>query len=251
MIKVWFKNELNNLLNSQLRALSLKLPKTKDNLIKEDYIIHQHNKLNSVLNELIERVKMKSFQLYQETSDTLQLDPIWRLTSISNVLEHTEHLIDNPKYALDVGSGFGYWTVFLSLMGIHTIGIENIDFKIKQWISMFNSIWIKINQVLNLNFDNYPAILNWDLNKLSTDIATTELITMFYLSEELVTNPKTFKTCKKLLNPNWNILLSTEVSKEKVMSFINSGKVNFDGFNYKIIEIPNNTEKTAIILSPK
>lgn len=73
---------------------------------------------------------------------------------------------------------------------------------------------------------------------------------MFYLSGELIVNPETFVICRKLLKKDGKILLSTEANRKTIEEFIKTEKVKLPSdFIFEIIDIPDNFEKTAILLS--
>jgi len=198
--------------------------------------------------ELIEKIGSTDFQLHQETADKEQLNPKKRLISIQNVWDVAKSKIGNPKTALDVGAGFAYGTVFLDINGIKTVGIENVHAKNSQALELFRKLGITIHEVNEIDFSKSPAILEADFSTMQAhEIA--DLITMFYLSGELVSNPQTFQVCEKLLKQDGNVILSTEVDKETVEKMISEGHFQLpSGFSLEIIDVPNNFEKTIIIL---
>jgi uncharacterized tellurite resistance protein B-like protein len=56
----------------------------------------------SNFNDLIEKIRKKTFSLYQNTSDTAQLSPIERLNSIKKVWDFISNKLGNIQTALDV-----------------------------------------------------------------------------------------------------------------------------------------------------
>ncbi len=132
---------------------------------------------------------------------------------------------------------------------IQAIGVENVYSKNEQALELFHEVGIILNKVNKIDFSKSPAILWSNFIKLRSQ-EVTDLITMFYVSGELAINPTTFHICKRLLKKEGKIILSTEADKAAVEDIINKGGfVLPDGFSYEIIDVPNNFEKTVIILS--
>jgi len=201
------------------------------------------------VDDLIEKLKSIDFHLLQETADKAQLNPQERLTSIMNVWAVAKTKLGNPKTALDVGSGFAYGTVFLDMNNIKAIGIENVHSKNVQAIELFRKIGITLNKIKEVDFSKSPAILETDFTTLQFQ-EVADLITMFYLSGELVINPQTFQICEKLLKKNGKIMLSTEADRTTVEKIIINGNFKLpSNFSLEIIDVPNNFEKTIIILN--
>lgn len=216
-----------------------------------EYFEHQIiERQKTKTDELIEKIESTVFQLHQETADKQQLNPKERLISIQNVWDVVKSKIGNPKTALDVGAGFAYGTVFLDINGIKTVGIENVHTKNSQALELFRKLSITLHKVNEIDFSKSPAIFEANFTAMQTQACeVTDLITMFYLSGELVSNPQTFQVCEKLLKQSGNIILSTEVSKEKVEKIINEGHFQLpSGFSSEIIHVPDNFEKTIILL---
>ncbi|OGY93841.1 MAG: hypothetical protein A2406_00620 [Candidatus Komeilibacteria bacterium RIFOXYC1_FULL_37_11] len=201
------------------------------------------------IDSLLEKLKTVDIDLEQETADQEQLNPYERMLSIRNVWETIKDKLHNPETALDVGSGFGYGTVMLDAQGIKTVGIENVPAKNEQALELFNQLDITLKEIDKIDFENSPAILETDFNKLS-DQEVTDLITMFYLSGELISNPETLKTCEKLLKTNGQMILSTEADRAHVEEILASGNLKLPtNFSWEIIDVPNNFEKTIILLT--
>jgi SAM-dependent methyltransferase len=201
------------------------------------------------IQEVIEKLSMTSFKLEQDTQDTAQLNPVERLNSINKVWKTCKNKIGNPTLALDVGSGFGYGIVFLEGHNIKTIGIENIGKKIKQGQDLFKLVGINIQNVTKLDFSQHPAFLEGDITTLSNGVQV-DLITLFYLSLQMVSQPGTFQTLQKLLKKHGTVLLSTNASIQEVKAFLGNSPILLS-FTYEIIEVPDNFEKTAILLKLK
>ena len=201
------------------------------------------------IDSLLDQLKTVDIDLEQKTSDTEQLDPYQRMLSIKNVWETVKDKLHNPETALDVGSGFGYGTVMLDTQGIQTVGIENVPAKNQQAIELFEQLGVALKEIDKIDFENSPAILEADFNKLS-DQEVTDLITMFYLSGELISNQETMKTCEKLLKTNGQMILSTEADRATVEATISSGSLKLPAnLSWEIIDVPNNFEKTIILLT--
>ncbi len=190
-----------------------------------------------------------SLSLEQGTKDTVQLNPVERLNSITKVWDTCKNKIGNPALALDVGSGFGYGTVFLESQNIKTIGIENVGKKIKQGQELFRLIGLDIPDINKLDFSKHPAFYEGDINAINDDIQV-DLITLFYLSLEMVSRMKTFETLQKLLKKDGTVLLATEANIEDVQAVLKSNFIPVS-FSHEIIEVPDNFEKTAILLKLK
>ena len=182
--------------------------------------------------EIIKNLTTVSFKLEQGTEDTAQLNPVERLSSISKVWEACKDKIGNPTSALDVGSGFGYGVVFLEGHNIKTIGIENISKKIKQGQDLFKLIGIDISNTTKLDFSRHPAFLEGDITTLFNGVQV-DLITLFYLSLEMVSQPETFQTLQKLLKKDGIVLLSTEASIQEVQAFLENSPIPIS-FTYEI-----------------
>lgn len=198
------------------------------------------------IQDVISKLSTTSFKLEQDTQDTAQLNPAERLKSISKVWETCKDRIGNPTSALDVGSGFGYGVVFLEGKGIKTIGIENISKKIKQGQDLFKLVGINIPNINKLDFTKHPAFYEGDIATMSNDVQV-DLITVFYLSLKMVSQPETFKILEKLLKKDGTVLLSTEASAKEVQVFLENSPIPLS-FSYEIVEVLNNFEKTAILL---
>lgn len=214
-----------------------------------EYLEHQIiERQKTKTDELIEEMGSTDFQLHQETADKEQLNPKERLISIKNVWDSVKSKIGNPKTALDVGAGFAYGTVFLDMNGIKTVGIENVHTKNSQALELFRKLGVTLNEVNEIDFNKSPAILEADFNTMQArEIA--DLIMMFYLSGELVSNPQTFQVCEKLLKQDGNVILSTEADRATVEKIIDDGHFQLpSGFSSEIIDVPNNFEKTIILL---
>jgi len=213
--------------------------------LRHPNIEHQKQKVD----ELIEKLGLIDIRLQQKTADKEQLNPQERMISIKNVWDVVKTKLNNPETALDVGSGFAYGTVFLDMNDIQAIGVENVYSKNEQALELFHEVGIILNKVNKIDFSKSPAILWSNFIKLRSQ-EVTDLITMFYVSGELAINPTTFHICKRLLKKEGKIILSTEADKAAVEDIINKGGfVLPDGFSYEIIDVPNNFEKTVIILS--
>lgn len=198
--------------------------------------------------EIIKKLSAFSGKLEQDTKDTAQLNPMERMNSIIKVWDSCKDKIGKPALALDAGSGFGYGTVFLESQGIKTIGIENVSKKIKQGQDMLKNLGINVPSVNNLDFSKHPAFYEGDLNNISDNVQV-DLITAFYLSLVMFSQAETFKTLERLLKKDGTILLSTEASAGEAEAFFENKKEI--PFSYEIIEIPDNFEKTVILLKHK
>ncbi|KKP33161.1 MAG: hypothetical protein UR23_C0049G0003 [Candidatus Roizmanbacteria bacterium GW2011_GWA2_32_13] len=214
-----------------------------------EYLEHQNIGVEKIkINELLKKLDSVDFDLHQETADKAQLNPQERLTSIQNVWNIAKKRLNNPKTALDVGSGFAYGAVFLNMNNIKTVGIENVHTKNSQAQELFRKLGVTLNEVNEVDFSKSPAILETDFNKMEAN-EVTDLITMFYLSGELVINPQTFQVCEKLLKKDGCIVLSTEADRATIEKIINDGHFQLPScFSIEIIDVPNNFEKTIIIL---
>lgn len=197
--------------------------------------------------EVIERLSSVSLELEQDTEDRAQLNPAERLSSISKVWETCRERIGNPTSAIDVGSGFGYGVVFLEGQNIKAVGIENVGKKIEQGQELFRRIGVNITNIGKIDFEQHPAFYEGDINEVVDNGVRVDLITIFYLSLEMVSKPETFQILHRLLEKDGKILLSTEASVEEVKLFLENSPIK-DSFNYEILEVPDNFEKTAIIL---
>jgi len=143
------------------------------------------------IEELLEKtVKIKT-NLFQETKDKEQLNPQKRLVSINNVLNAVKGKLGRPKTAINIGSGFAYETVLLHIKGIKAVGIEKVHLKNIQALTLFHRLEILLVQTEELDFSKSPAILEADFHKMRFDKQKVDLITMFYLSKELIMNPET------------------------------------------------------------
>ncbi|MFA6307360.1 MAG: methyltransferase domain-containing protein [Patescibacteria group bacterium] len=204
---------------------------------------------NTKIDELLKKLADLDIHLEQETADTEQLSPQERIKSIKNVWDAIKAKLDNPETALDVGSGFGYGTVVLDMEGIKTVGIESVPIKNQQAVALFQKVDIILHEIDEIDFEKSPAILEADFNKLD-EKEIVDLITMFYLSEELVSKEKTFQMCEQLLKKNGQIVLATEADRATVETIISSGNIKLPAnFSVEIIDLPNNFEKTVIILT--
>lgn len=214
-----------------------------------EYLEHQIiERPKTKVDEFIEKIDPANFHLHQETADKAQLNPKERLISIKNVWDAVKSRIGNPKTALDVGAGFAYGAVFLDMNGVKTVGVENVHTKNLQALELFRKLGVTLNEVNEIDYSKSPAIFEADFNAIQA-CEITDLITMFYLSGELVSNPQTFQVCEKLLKQNGNIVLSTEANRAIVEKIINDGHFQLpSGFSSEIIDVPNNFEKTIIIL---
>lgn len=199
--------------------------------------------------EIIQKLSTISFNLQQDTKDTAQLNSIERLNSISKVWEISKNKLGNPTSAFDVGSGFGYGVVFLEAQNIKTIGIENVSKKIKQGHDLFKLIGINIPVADKLDFTQHPAFYKGDITSISNDVQV-DLITIFYLSLTMVSQPETFQTLQKLLKKDGTVLLSTNADIQEVQTFLENNTIS-DYFIYEIIQVPDNFEKTAILLKSR
>jgi hypothetical protein len=197
----------------------------------------------SNFNDLIEKIRKKTFSLYQNTSDTAQLSPIERLNSIKKVWDFISNKLGNIQTALDVWSGFWYGIKFLSMNWIRVIGVENVWIKVMQSLELFDDLL----QINTLDFDKSPAIFETNFSKLK-DENVVDIITMFYLSIELISISNTFEVCKKILKQKWKILLTTQANKNEVEEYMKGINLKTFWFSIEIIDIPNNFERTAILL---
>ena len=198
------------------------------------------------IEEIIGRLSSLTFNLQQDTKDIVQLNPIERLKSINKVWDACKSKVGSPQLALDVGTGFGYGTVFLESQGIKTIGIENVGKKIKQGQDLFSRVKVNIPRFAKLDFSQHPAFYEGDINSISNTIQA-DLITVFYLSLGMISEAETFKTLQKLLKKDGKVLLATEASVEEVRAFFEHHTIPVS-FSYEVVKVPDNFEKTAIIL---
>ncbi|MBI4652901.1 hypothetical protein HY750_01475 [Candidatus Kuenenbacteria bacterium] len=181
-----------------------------------EYLEHQITECKKTkVDELIERMKSIDFHLHQETADKLQLNLQERLVSIQNIWNAVKLKIGDPKTALDVGAGFAYGTVFLDMNGIKTVGIKNVHAKNTQAFKLFRKLGVTINKVNKVDFSKSPAIFETDFNEMQGN-EVADLITMFYLSGELVMNPKTLQVCEKLLKKDGRCMFSTEANRSTI-----------------------------------
>ena len=138
---------------------------------------------------------------------------------------------------------------FFSLQSdTQVLGVENVENKISQGIELFESVGIALNRADTLEVGTRPAVLHEDCRFLHIEASggVADLITIFYLSGEMIADPRTLQTCGKLLREGGQILLSTEVGKNIVQQHLSAMEVHF---RVKILEVPKNFEQTAIILS--
>ncbi len=200
----------------------------------------------TVLQRLLDTLAHSDVVLYQDTKDVEQLSPASRLASIQNVYTTCEEYLQKPTWVLDIGSGFGYGVAFFATMGVPVIGVEKIAHKAIQGIKLFETLGLKMKIASSLEFSLIPSILLEDCKKLEEE-RVADLITMFYLSGELVRDPDTFIICKRLLKEGGAMLLSTEASITEVRHVITQIPVPFD--TVELFEIEGSFEKTAILLS--
>lgn len=208
-------------------------------------------RIDSLINNLVN----KDFHLHQETEDKYQLNPTERLKSIDMVYQTIKDKLGNPQTALDVGSGFGFGIVYLQMNNIQTIGIENVHIKNEQAINMFGSIGVKITNAdeNTLDFSKTPAICETNFSSLKKDSLTKklDLITMFFVSGQMFAQPQICENCKSLIGENGKILVTSEVTRSEAEDFLKKYSFWVDYFDCEIIDIPNNFEKIAMILSLK
>lgn len=109
---------------------------------------------------------------------------------------------------------------------------------------MFNLINVDIAKIDTIDFRKHPAFYQKDLNDISVS-TQVDLITAFYVSKKMVLDMESFNVFKKLLKKDGIVLISTEAETAYVKSFL---KNNINSFDFKVIEVPDNFEKTAVIL---
>jgi tRNA A58 N-methylase Trm61 len=216
---------------------------------------------NPVLETLIKNLrKLKKeggFNLHQDTEDQAQLDPIERIKSIQKVLEVFLNRFGGKKFetVIDAGSGFLYGITVLHSLGIKVVGVENVEHKVKQGLDLLKKAeFEKIKQIEKIDFSKEPSVVLSDFNSLEIEEKDrVDLISMFYVSLTMLNEAKTWSTLSRLLKQDGKILISTQANKKQVEDMIiQFRKAPFlVPFDFEIIEVPNNFEKTMIILSPK
>ena len=212
-------------------------------------IPRQKSEAELKVDALLEKLKTLDIDLEHETDDQEQLKPSERIESIYNVWLAIKDRLNNPETALDVGSGFGYGVAVLDTKNIKTIGIENVPAKIKQALALFDQLDVALNEIDEIDFENSPAIMEAEFDQLDQE-EVADLITMFYLSQELITKPETFEICQKLLKKDGQMVLATEADRASVEQIIASGAINLPaGLSYEIIDLPGNFEQTIILLN--
>ncbi|MBT4209432.1 MAG: hypothetical protein HOE19_00715 [Candidatus Komeilibacteria bacterium] len=212
-------------------------------------IPRQKSEAELKVDALLEKLKTLDIDLEHETDDQEQLKPSERIESIYNVWLAIKDRLNNPETALDVGSGFGYGVAVLDTKNIKTIGIENVPAKNKQALALFDQLDVALNEIDEIDFENSPAIMEAEFDQLDQE-EVADLITMFYLSQELITKPETFEICQKLLKKDGQMVLATEADRASVEQIIASGAINLPaGLSYEIIDLPGNFEQTIILLN--
>ncbi|MCX6722331.1 MAG: class I SAM-dependent methyltransferase [Candidatus Staskawiczbacteria bacterium] len=196
------------------------------------------------LSDILVRLAFAGQKLEHDTKDTHQLNPVERLVSIKNVWDACKAELGNVETAIDVGSGFGYGTVFLETEGIKTIGIENVGKKIKQGVELFHKAGVDVKVIDSLDFQKSPAFIEADFNSVEGK-AAADLITVFYVGPAIVDKEGAFEKFKSLLKENGKILVATNAGKAETEKWLEAHPIPF---SHKIIEVPDNFEKTAIIL---
>lgn len=190
----------------------------------------------------------EEIKLWQDTEDTEQLNPVGRLRSIESVWKSCQQFLNDPKTAIDLGSGFAYGLVYMETIGIKVVGIESVKHKIDQAVNLFEKSPIPLKKSESINLQETPAIVHGDV--MDVDIREedkVDLVTAFYLSGEMVNNPLFLSKAKSFLKNGGKILLSTQVSNEEVTEWLNRNQIKDK--QVQVIDVPNNFEGTAILLS--
>lgn len=188
------------------------------------------------------------FILSQNTHDLEQLKPLARMQSIAKVWEAVVKEFGAIETAIDIGSGFGYGAVFLALQGIKVLGIENIAAKIRQAQALFKRLGVNISLCDGFGFSNSPALMHADILTVQTTVKV-DLLSMFYVSAELIAHPKLLEQSVKLLKPGGRICISTEADVETVRHIINSLPYDITQyFELKYMALPGNFEQSVLLL---
>ena len=151
-----------------------------------------------------------------------------------------------PKIAIDAGSGFGYGTVFLHTVGIRAIGIDKVEHKITQGSNLFKRIGLSIPTISKVDFSQTPAVFDSNFVSLPDDTPKVDLITMFYLSGEMLFNSAVIEKCRALLNKGGKLMMSTHVATAEAREVFS--KLAIAPASVAINEIEDNFERTAIII---
>lgn len=208
--------------------------------------IEKNTKLESVYSYF--RDHGEEIKLWQDTEDIEQLNPVGRLRSIEAVWKSCQQFLNDPKTAIDLGSGFAYGLVYMETIGIEAVGIESVKHKIDQAVNLFEKSPIPLKESESINLQDTPAIVHGDV--MDVDISEedkVDLVTAFYLSGAMVNNPLFLGKAKSFLKDGGKILLSTQVSNEEVTEWLNRNQIKDE--QVQIIKVPNNFEGTAILLS--
>lgn len=186
-----------------------------------------------------------NISLYHETQDKEQLKPTARLLSIFNVLSALGPTkLGNPKTAIDIWSWFGYGVLVLDALWVKSIGVENISLKYNQALRLFNTLhWIQ-----NIDFDQAPGLINQDFLQIKTD-TKVDLLTVFYTSDYFADESSMLKY-KELLTDSWVVLAATEIDIDTIAQLIQQKSYINQYFDIELVEIKDNFEKTAILLTP-
>ncbi len=192
---------------------------------------------------MIDGLSKSPVTLRQDTQDIAQLDPVSRMRSIDRVWTVCCQKLGQPSCVLDAGAGFGYGTAYLALQSLSVVGVEVVHHKISQGINLFKGIGFHISMTEQMSWNCSPAMYQGDIRSL-TMVAVADLITMFYLSNALISDPATFLVCKSMLRKGGRMLLSTQAPA----SVVRARLVELNPpFQTEVIEIPGNFEQTAII----
>lgn len=210
---------------------------------------HEQERHNLRLERIIHALSDKSdFPLLrQDTRDIEQLKPIDRLRSIQNVWVTQSESFRRVKTAIDAGSGFGYGVIFLDTVGIKAIGVENVRHKITQGIALFTEAGVSLREVTTVDFSRAPALLFSDFVSLPADTPKVDLVTLFYLSGEMVANSAVIEKCRTLLTEGGKLLMSTEAPVDQVLERLQQQPI--PSASVIVNEVKNNFEKTVITVT--
>lgn len=218
-----------------MKAESFKGPDTEKNTKLEAVYLHLQDLGNEV-------------KLWQDTKDVEQLNPIGRLRSIESVWKACQQFLNNPKTAIDLGTGFAYGLVYMETIGLKAVGIESVKHKINQAISLFNESPVSLKESATFDLQDTPTIVHGDV--MDVEIAEenkVDLVTAFYLSGEMVNNPLFLTKVKSFLKDGGKVLLSTHVSIEELIEWLTRNQIKDE--QVKVVKVPSNFEEIAVILS--
>lgn len=203
---------------------------------------------NPKINNLVQKIANLITNLYQETDDIAQLNPNARIKSIINIWNSISDKLWPIRNAIDIWSGFWYWVILLSTLWIDTLWVEKVKIKNEQWAQLLKRLWFISNR--SSKWWVYPYIYESDFFDLWNYVNyNVDLLTMFYVSGELLFTKWFLAKCYSLLNESWKLLISTHMEIEEIKEAINQLNPEKEWFSVEIFSIEWNFERYVVLLS--